>query len=210
MIEIVSDFRKTVTSMKRAISALTVCAAMLLALAGCRAASSSSSAQTGSTSSSTPDVSVSSSAAASTSSVPAKSVASGTAAARDEIDDGAFDDMMDALAGYQPGTSGASLKLYTAACGVLNFAEGYGDGQEQALRGALEQTLSSMDKAGREALADSFPDVDAAAREILENGVDSVSGVLADAGNPNLYDSYDAEKYEAVASVLTESLNANS
>ena len=143
--------------MKRAISALAVCAVMLLALAGCRAASSSSSAQTGSTSSSTPDVSVSSSAAASTSSVPAKSVASGTAAARDEIDDGAFDDMMDALAGYQPGTSGASLKLYTAACGVLNFAEGYGDGQEQALRGALEQTLSSMDKAGREALADAFP-----------------------------------------------------
>ena len=116
--------------------------------------------------------------------------------------------MMDALEGYQPGTAGASLKLYTAACGVLNFSETYEAAQADSLRTALNEALSETDEETRAMLAADFDDVDGAAREILTKGVDAMSGVLADAGNPNRYDAYDADRYEAAASVLTEVLDA--
>ena len=41
--------------------------------------------------------------------------------------------MMSALSGYQQGTAGSHLKQYTAACGVLNFAQQYDSNQEEQL-----------------------------------------------------------------------------
>lgn len=57
-------------------------------------------------------------------------------------------------------------------------------------------------------LAEGCGNVDFAAREILSNGVDGVADILNDAGNPNQYDEYDPEKYEAVAGILKETLAA--
>ena len=51
----------------------------------------------------------------------------------EEIDP-AVREMMEALAGYQPGTAGSSLKVYIAACGVLDYAEEYDAAKEETLR----------------------------------------------------------------------------
>lgn len=194
-----------------------LCTALLFALAGCGGAGSSSSASTAAGSSS-PAFSSSFEAtgashdpaeAASVSSQ-SQSSASGCTPLRKEIDVEAFRAMMDALAVYQPETAGASLKLYVAACGVLNFSEGYDGDQEQALREALEQALDSMDEAQRTALAEAFPAVNGAAQGIVENGLDSVSDILSDAGNPNRYNAYDAERYAQVAALLSEALTTDS
>lgn len=194
--------------MKRIIPVWIACAVLALVLAGCRTASSSASVQPGSAS---PAVSSSSDASAvsqSSSFSQAKSDAPASSA-HEKIDGDSFSDMMNGLTGYQPGTAGDSLKLYIAACGMLNFSEGYSTSQEQALRDALEQALSSMDQQKRETLAEIFPAVDSAARNILKNGVESMSDILSDAGNPNLYDSYTSERYDQVASILAEYLNSD-
>ena len=48
--------------------------------------------------------------------------------------DPAVREMMEALEGYQPGTAGSSLKVYIAACGVLDYAEEYDAAKEETLR----------------------------------------------------------------------------
>ena len=104
-----------------------------------------------------------------------------------------FGEMMSALSGYQQGTAGSHLKQYTAACGVLNFAQQYDSNQEEQLRSDLDEYLNA-------ASAETI--------DILSNGVDGVADILNDAGNPNQYDEYDPEKYEAVAGILKETLAA--
>lgn len=193
--------------MKRIISVWGVCAVLALILAGCRTAFSSGSAQPESASSTVYSSSAASAVSQSSSASQSKGTASSSSSAHEEIDDNAFNNMMNELIGYQPGTAGDSLKLCIAACGVLNFSEGYDTTQEQALRNALEQELSSIDQQQRETLAKNFHTVDGVAQNILKNGVESMSDILSDAGNPNLYDSYTSERYDQVASILAEYLN---
>ena len=109
--------------------------------------------------------------------------------------------MMSALSGYQQGTAGSHLKQYTAACGVLNFAQQYDSSD-------LDEYLNAASAETIDILAEGCGNVDFAAREILSNGVDGVADILNDAGNPNQYDEYDPEKYEAVAGILKETLAA--
>ena len=117
--------------------------------------------------------------------------------------------MMSALSGYQQGTAGSHLKQYTAACGVLNFAQQYDSNQEEQLRSDLDEYLNAASAETIDILAEGCGNVDFAAREILSNGVDGVADILNDAGNPNQYDEYDPEKYEAVAGILKETLAAS-
>lgn len=119
-----------------------------------------------------------------------------------------FDEMMSALSGYQQGTAGSHLKQYAAACGVLNFAQQYDSNQEEQLRSDLDEYLNAASAETIDVLAEGRGNVDFAAREILSNGVDGVADILHDAGNPNQYDEYDPEKYEAVAGILKEALAA--
>ena len=119
-----------------------------------------------------------------------------------------FGEMMSALSGYQQGTAGSHLKQYTAACGVLNFAQQYDSNQEEQLRSDLDEYLNAASAETIDILAEGCGNVDFAAREILSNGVDGVADILNDAGNPNQYDEYDPEKYEAVAGILKETLAA--
>ena len=187
--------------MKKSLCALAACAAMLFALSACEAGSVS--APSGSSApASTPQ----------SSSVPVSSVSSGEKSAAPDahsavpVDADALDAMMSALEGYEPGTAGASLKLYTAACGVLNFSEGYSEDQEASLRSALEEALAEMPQERLSLLKETFPAVDGAARGIVENGVGSVADILADAGDPNEYTSYDAGKYDSVRAILCDAL----
>ena len=49
--------------------------------------------------------------------------------------------------------------------------------------------------------------VEAMANDILDNGVDGMKDLLETAGNPNQYDRYDRDQYEAVAKILNEVLD---
>ena len=204
--------------MKQAFRAIACCIALAL-LAGCRSASSlpasSGDVSSQAFSEASSDVSSASSAPSSQAAPDASSRTAASAASSAGVhassavwDGDAFDAMMDALEGYEPGTAGASLKLARAACGVLNFSEGYDDGLEQTLRTELTARLKEMGEAETAQLSDCFPDVDAAAQEILTQGTQALSDVLADAGNPNLYPSYDAGRYEAVADLLHNMLKS--
>ena len=153
-----------------------------LSFAGCQAVSAS-------TVLSNP---ASSSAFSGSSAVRSPAVSSSAASLSETPGSTPFGEMMSALSGYQQGTAGSHLKQYTAACGVLNFAQQYDSNQEEQLRSA--ETI--------DILAEGCGNVDFAAREILSNGVDGVADILNDAGNPNQYDEYDPEKYEAVAGIL--------
>ena len=131
----------------------------------------------------------------------------GGASAASDSEDAAVQEMMDALAGYQPGTAGSSLKVYIAACGLLNYSEQYVPEDEEALRSGLKEYLASADELALESILQGQQDVQAAAASILEEGGQSLEGVLADAGNPNRYDQYDPQKYEQVLQILTEALS---
>ena len=72
----------------------------------------------------------------------------------------------------------------------------------------LDEYLNAASAETIDILAEGCGNVDFAAREILSNGVDGVADILNDAGNPNQYDEYDPEKYEAVAGILKETLAA--
>ena len=115
--------------------------------------------------------------------------------------------MMDALTSYEPGTAGSSLKACIAACGVLNYAEGYDESQEQTLRTSIENYLAQADADTLARLQEGRDDVELAAAEIL-TGSEESKALLSDAGNPNEYDSYHSEKYEAVILVLQDVLDS--
>ena len=89
-----------------------------------------------------------------------------------------FGEMMSALSGYQQGTAGSHLKQYTAACGVLNFAQQYDSNQEEQLRSDLDEYLNAASAETIDILAEGCGNVDFAAREILSNGVDGVADIL--------------------------------
>ena len=86
-------------------------------------------------------------------------------------------------------------------------AEGFGDAIISA-SSDLDEYLNAASAETIDILAEGCGNVDFAAREILSNGVDGVADILNDAGNPNQYDEYDPEKYEAVAGILKETLAA--
>ena len=169
-----------------------------LSFAGCQAVSASSAL-------SNP---ASSSAFSGSSAVRSPAVSSSAASLSETPGSIPFGEMMSALSGYQQGTAGSHLKQYTAACGVLNFAQQYDSNQEEQLRSDLDEYLNAASAETIDILAEGCGNVDFAAREILSNGVDGVADILNDAGNPNQYDEYDPEKYEAVAGILKETLAA--
>ena len=124
----------------------------------------------------------------------------------EEIDP-AVREMMEALAGYQPGTAGSSLKVYIAACGVLDYAEEYDAAKEETLRSDAAAWLAQADALTREGLLEGQEAVKQAAEAIL-SGSEESKALLADAGNPNRYESYHPERYEAVMQVLDDLLQA--
>ena len=118
-------------------------------------------------------------------------------------------EMMDALAAYQPGTAGSSLKVYIAACGVLNYAEEYDSSMEDTLRSSVEAWMAQADETTLECLREGREAVGIAAAEILTESEES-KALLADAGNPNKYETYHPEKYDEVVLVLHELLDGDS
>ena len=149
-----------------------------LSFAGCQAVSASSAL-------SNP---ASSSAFSGSSAVRSPAVSSSAASLSETPGSTPFGEMMSALSGYQQGTAGSHLKQYTAACGVLNFAQQYDSNQEEQLRSDLDEYLNAASAETIDILAEGCGNVDFAAREILSNGVDGVADILNDAGNPNQYD----------------------
>ena len=123
----------------------------------------------------------------------------------EEAIDPAVQEMMEALAVYQPGTAGSSLKAYIAACGVLNYAEEYDSSGEETLRSSAAAWLEQADELTLECLQEGCEAVQSTAEEIL-TGSEESKAMLADAGNPNRYESYDAARYEEVSGILGELL----
>ena len=139
------------------ILAVLLCGSLMM-FAGCSAEQSSSS---------EPETEQSSSSQAEESSSQEEESSS---AAEGEIDP-AVQEMMDALAAYQPVTAGSSLKVYIAACGVLNYAEEYDSSMEDTLRSSVEAWMAQADETtleclreGREAVGRSSPKVRRARR----------------------------------------------
>lgn len=192
--------------MKKIALALVCAAALMLGACTTQTGGSSSSSSLPSigSSSSSPD---SSSASGSSSSSPA-----GESSSQSEEEplaqNTAFDEMMEGLAGYQQGTAGSSLKVYVAACGVLNFSQQYDAAQEEAFRADLEAYLQGADALTLEAIVLGQEDVKNTIEDLLTNGVQSQAEMLESAGNPNQYDQYDREKYEAVAQIFDEILQS--
>ena len=114
------------------ILAVLLCGSLMM-FAGCSAEQSSSS---------EPETEQSSSSQAEESSSQEEESSSAT---EGEIDP-AVQEMMDALAAYQPGTAGSSLKVYIAACGVLNYAEEYDSSMEDTLRSSVEAWMAQAGK----------------------------------------------------------------
>lgn len=170
-------------SMKRILAVL-MCMSLLM-LAGCSDAGSSSS---------EPESQQSSS-----------SQAEESSSEPEEAIDPAVQEMMEALAVYQPGTAGSSLKAYIAACGVLNYAEEYDSSGEETLRSSAAAWLEQADELTLECLQEGWEAVQSTAEEIL-TGSEESKAMLADAGNPNRYESYDAARYEEVSGILGELL----
>lgn len=121
--------------------------------------------------------------------------------------DPAVREMMEALAVYQPGTAGSSLKAYIAACGILNYAEEYDPSMEETLRDSITAWLAQADALTLECLLEGREAVELAAEEILA-GSEEGRALLSDAGNPNRYESYSRENYDQVARILQELLDS--
>ena len=193
MIGAYKERKASVLAMKKILAVL-LCGSLMM-FAGCSAEQSSSS---------EPETEQSSSSQAESSSQEEES----SSAAEGEIDP-AVQEMMDALAAYQPGTAGSSLKVYVAACGVLNYAEEYDSSMEDTLRSSVEAWMAQADETTLECLREGREAVGIAAAEILTESEES-KAQLADAGNPNKYETYHPEKYDEVVLVLRELLDGDS
>ena len=172
--------------MKRLLPVLLLCTAVLFASCARGTSSSEALSQSGASS-------------------PASAAPSQSSSSASE-EESAVDRMMNALASYQSGTAGSSLKLYVAACELLNFSEDYDSSQEQELRDDFTEYLTLCGDTVRATIEEGRASVDFAAQEILTQGVDAMADLLDEAGCTDLRDSYDAEKYEQVTAILDECL----
>ena len=118
--------------------------------------------------------------------------------------------LAEALAAYEPGTAGASLKAAVAACAVLDLAEERGaPADEDALAQEAAQALEALGEEAAQRAAEGWPDVRAVCGQLLEEGgVQAASGLLADAGEPNAHDAYTPARCEPVLRALDAALGA--
>ena len=118
--------------------------------------------------------------------------------------------LVEALAAYEPGTAGASLKAAVAACAVLDLAEERGaPADEDALAQEAAQALEALGEEAAQRAAEGWPDVRAVCGQLLEEGgVQAASGLLADAGEPNAHDAYTPARCEPVLRALDVALGA--
>ncbi len=117
--------------------------------------------------------------------------------------------IMEELAAVQPESAGSSLRAYSAACAVLDFAERHGEGGEEWLKNRLTQHLADEQASGSEILREGWQAAAGAAQEILEKGTKELKDLLFDAGSPNRYEVYHRESYDPVAAILEEQLGGS-
>lgn len=111
--------------------------------------------------------------------------------------------MMDGIMTYQPGTAGASLKLYIATFAVLNFAETYDHAtQQDFLYADMKDYLEGLTDEQVAQVKDALPEINALAQIVFMDGAASMEAALSDAGITNFCEEYDAEKYEHVMDIL--------
>ena len=181
-----------------ALAALTA----LALLAGCAQPAAPQSAPASSVSQSAPE-SLSSAApkpssAAASSSAPAEALSSAQEAQAWSQED--VRALAEALAAYEPGTAGASLKAAVAACAVLDLAEERGaPADEDALAQEAAQALEALGEEAAQRAAEGWPDVRAVCGQLLEE---------ADAGEPNAHDAYTPARCEPVLRALDAALGA--
>ena len=182
-------------------------AAGLCLLAGCSTTGTGSSggSASGEVSSSEPASSEPASSEPGSSEPGSSELASSEPGSGEPLDTSAVTEMMDALTAYQPGTAGSSLKVYIAACGILNYAEGYDTADEETLRQGVTAWMNAAAPDTLEMVRETFYAVTGAAEGVLAGDAESLA-LLADAGSPNRYDSYDPDRYETVKNILTELL----
>lgn len=114
--------------------------------------------------------------------------------------------MVSELEGIRPGSAGSSLRAYSAACAVLDFAERHGEGGEEWLKGRLEEYLEDAGKDKTGQLLEGWQAAKGAAQELLEKGTRELEALLSDAGSPNQYETYRWESYGPVAAILEQQL----
>ena len=182
-------------------------AAGLCLLAGCSTTGTGSSggSASGEVSSSEPSSSEPASSELGSSEPASSELGSSEPGSGEPLDTSAVTEMMDALTAYQPGTAGSSLKVYIAACGILNYAEGYDTADEETLRQGVTAWMNAAAPDTLEMVRETFYAVTGAAEGVLAGDAESLA-LLADAGSPNRYDSYDPDRYETVKNILTELL----
>ena len=182
-------------------------AAGLCLLAGCSTTGTGSSggSASGEVSSSEPASSEPASSEPGSSELASSELASSEPGSGEPLDTSAVTEMMDALTAYQPGTAGSSLKVYIAACGILNYAEGYDTADDETLRQGVTAWMNTAAPDTLEMVRETFYAVTGAAEGVLAGDAESLA-LLADAGSPNRYDSYDPDRYETVKNILTELL----
>ena len=119
-----------------------------------------------------------------------------------------FGEMMSALSGYQQRNRREPSEAVYRSVRCSQLAQQYDSNQEEQLRSDLDEYLNAASAETIDILAEGCGNVDFAAREILSNGVRRCGRYPERCGNPNQYDEYDPEKYEAVAGILKETLAA--
>ena len=117
-------------------------------------------------------------------------------------DDG-FEDILDGMLGFGPGTAGSSLSSAGQAAALLNWCAAHPDADTEALSGRVTAWLDGLADFEKENIAESWPMVLGSARYILEDP-EAAAPLLEDAGAELDPAQPDSESFEAVAGVLND------
>ena len=112
---------------------------------------------------------------------------------------------LEGITQYEPGTAGASLKLYTAAAQLTNFTQTFTSAQADALSQTAADYLTGLDASALKAFTSNLVLVDDAARGIISKDQTALD-MLEDAGSPQAFDAYDPDRYEAAKGLIDQAL----
>ena len=121
------------------------------------------------------------------------------------VDEEALMTALDGMLAYEPGTAGSSLKIAATAAVLLNFSETYSGEQSDAVANIIQAWIDGLESGQLDSLAVNLPAIYGTAVRIIEGGGD-IKALLADAGDPQTYDSYDTDKFAAVKAIIDERL----
>ena len=110
--------------------------------------------------------------------------------------------VLDDINEYRPGTLGSSLKICIVAFSFIDFSQEDAASDTTTFTDVASGYIAALDDEHLQFFKENVVKIEEIAEQLFTDGLESLLPRLDDAGNPQKYEQYDKEKYDALMDAL--------